>query len=559
MQAKKTTIRDKKMTKLKTKGKGKTEKNDDGGNGKNKTPRLFTLDMESLQLPKVEFVDVPTQVMKPTPSPIKTMHPPRLPSQLRKSGANTRTSEIYQLISQLTTYNPPEMMEALSQVTQKVFLRKDEAIVPYIKNIVLTLAAQIHFLFVSKPPETSRRSKSAKSDLSSDSQLAAKIFDTLIAIYNETHLVDTLDLSSTQHLLQESLIFLVSKQIKILDTQDSLCKQINILILKILENTHKNIMYASIIRTLRLLLSSPYSELGLSNLQSPPMFENQRDESQSNRKSQKRAKDLNQKTEFTILLLKCLFYLVRNLPRNINHLNLDSLMFEIHLFLNTHPVHINPRSKKWKYENDFSLRAIKTLLVEIINIKKSDVLNHLTKIPLDSNPVIVSYIKMILKSSNLDVDFDEKDDFKTPTKYPKSKAQNTSDETIPDEVSTQLDQILSKVVDPQKSTQAFTDLHQFSVKNPSVDIQQKLTKFPETIRGYISRGLSLRNSEHKHRVLGLKTSDDLRKNLNQLKFLLDQKKKSQQVRQPRKFNLKEQFSIAGLRDRLDALKKRSNK
>jgi cytoskeleton-associated protein 5 len=70
-------------------------------------------------------------------------------------------------------------------------------------------------------------------------------------------------------------------------------------------------------------------------------------------------------SKLTDLIMKCLLKLTKVINTTIKSLHVDAILREIHLFLVTHP------PQKWKDRDHTPLKAVKTLLNEIVKYKGS--------------------------------------------------------------------------------------------------------------------------------------------------------------------------------------------
>jgi len=165
--------------------------------------------------------------------------------------------------------------------------------------------------------------------------------------------------------------------------------------------------------------------------------------------------------KFTELVMKSLLKLTKGLHDDIENINLDLVLGDIHSFLEAHP------PSKWKTaSNDMPLRAIKTLLGEIVSLKGPSVTDRLTLIPLSSPPpAIVSYINLMLQSHN-------------PNQPRPSQ-----------EIKSILTEIFKKIGIKETTQEGLYDLYQFKKSHSEVDIQPHLQRTSEHFQEYIKRGL----------------------------------------------------------------------
>ena len=76
----------------------------------------------------------------------------------------------------------------------------------------------------------------------------------------------------------------------------------------------------------------------------------------------------NFRSLFLLSFFKCLWKVVRNLPKTISEVRVDQILLDIHTFLLTHP------HQMWKNRaDDTPLRTIKTVLYTLGKLKKHEV------------------------------------------------------------------------------------------------------------------------------------------------------------------------------------------
>lgn len=79
------------------------------------------------------------------------------------------------------------------------------------------------------------------------------------------------------------------------------------------------------------------------------------------------------------------------LSSNIKRLDIDTVLYGIHLFFEAHP------PTTWRGQKDLPLRAAKTILSELVKCKGENIRNHLSRIPVDAYPIIISYLELLIK------------------------------------------------------------------------------------------------------------------------------------------------------------------
>ncbi|EGD82847.1 hypothetical protein PTSG_03479 [Salpingoeca rosetta] len=169
--------------------------------------------------------------------------------------------------------------------------------------------------------------------------------------------------SVPDHVQQQLLVELVSRLLdeKIEQWQDGahISRALNMILLRILENSRRDVTFAVLIRVL----------------------------------NDACAEKMVVPHRFTELIMKCLWKLTKTLAEHLSEINVAQLLREIHEFLVAHP------PVEWKKRsNDMPLRTMKTILNSLVKALGSSVMTHLSLIgqsPLDT--AVGSYVLLMLK------------------------------------------------------------------------------------------------------------------------------------------------------------------
>lgn len=194
------------------------------------------------------------------------------------------------------------------------------------------------------------------------------LLNTLMQLFSRKSLAIAVTHDKLFGLVDQLLCRLLDEKLPSLEEGQRLLRALNTLMLKILENSDRTYMFTSL---LRLLTQS---------------HEQQEKTMVPERQQQHR--------KYSELVVKCLLKLTRALAATIDRIDVDLLLLELHQFLTIHP------PSKFKNRDDLSLRAVKTILNEIVKVRGEDVRKHLRLIPVTNDPLIVSYIELTLNSAS---------------------------------------------------------------------------------------------------------------------------------------------------------------
>jgi hypothetical protein len=95
--------------------------------------------------------------------------------------------------------------------------------------------------------------------------------------------------------------------------------------------------------------------------------------------------------EFVEGVLKCLLEMARRMRTYLELLDIDILLLDIHQFLTHHP------PSKYKGQEFKPLRLLKTMINELVKLRGQEIREHLTLVPVDTNPTVCSYLDLVLK------------------------------------------------------------------------------------------------------------------------------------------------------------------
>ena len=93
-------------------------------------------------------------------------------------------------------------------------------------------------------------------------------------------------------------------------------------------------------------------------------------------------------------VLKCLLDMTRRMPAYVEagDLDIDRLLLDIHEFLCRHP------PSQYRGVEFKPLRLLKTIINQLISLKGQAIRQHLTLVPVHTNPTISSYLDLLFKS-----------------------------------------------------------------------------------------------------------------------------------------------------------------
>jgi len=161
-------------------------------------------------------------------------------------------------------------------------------------------------------------------------------------------------------------------------------------------------------------------------------------------------------------VLRCLLEMTRRIATYLDDLNVDVLLRDIHKFLTAHP------PSQYKGKEFRPLRLLKMILNELVKLKGTDIKNHLSLIPVQSNPVLCSYLELVFKQQGAKLTKESSDSYSR--------------------VNLIFDQIVSK--DSSVARSGFESLHQYIQENGDFDLDDYMSDRPAEFRVHVKRSLA---------------------------------------------------------------------
>jgi len=189
------------------------------------------------------------------------------------------------------------------------------------------------------------------------------VLNTLMQIFSRKTVAEAVPQHILQTLICELMDRMLDERTPTMKDGSNMIKALNLLMLRILDNCKKNYTFAVLLQLLR-----------------------------------PRSNTLSKNCD---LIVRCLLRMSKSLITDVQSLNLDMLFEEIQNFF----VAAVPSNNKDSSSSEATaLRAVKTLVNEMVRIKGASVRDHLTRIPLsadkENNPILIQYIDLMLDNAN---------------------------------------------------------------------------------------------------------------------------------------------------------------
>ncbi|EFC49596.1 predicted protein [Naegleria gruberi] len=435
---------------------------------------IATVDEYKLDLDKIEvnhdspveaetpMHDVYNSANGPMPGNITPRMPERSPVRDNKKEELISGHSIGELVKAINT-NDHGSEIAINALKTLVSMFKDEscrpAILSYLKELVESLTDNTQYSF-----------EKASAGLVS-TRICKYLLSTLMQLFSNRQMAAFVPQETLQRMIDQLLSRLLDERLPSLDYGQELLRGLNSLMLKVLENSNRTYSYTSLIH----LLEYSYANTSLK--------------------------------KYTELVVKCLIKLTKALAATIDRVDVDILLMDLHSFL-TH----NPPTF-FKDRNDLPLRTIKTILNELVKVKGETIRSCLGLIPTHKNPLIISYIELMVNSAQTTVSSSTNSQATVPSTttpnitaqtiskpprnsvtasqiqqaYPLQQPSTVSNEKI---VQDELTDIFNLISNKDSTHTGLYRLYEFKKNHPSVGINNHLLKCSEPFQQYIHRQLA---------------------------------------------------------------------
>ncbi|XP_067902567.1 cytoskeleton-associated protein 5 isoform X2 [Heterodontus francisci] len=191
----------------------------------------------------------------------------------------------------------------------------------------------------------------------------------------------------------------------------------------------------------------------------------------------------NNTPKFSELVMKCLWRMIRLLPGNVNIINVDRILLDIHNFMR-----VFPRERLKQMKSDLPMRTQKTLLHTLCKLLGPKIMDHLTLIENKNESELEAHLRRVTKHSmalsggKIDSET-EKSGSTIEDKESKAKISET------------LAEIFKKIGSKENTREGLAELYEYRKKYSDADIEPFLRKSSQFFQNYIERGLRLVENE----------------------------------------------------------------
>lgn len=400
--------------------------------------------MDALHLPDLLSSELPNDFDLPDLPP-RTIPTTSIPVSYLAGSSDCRQS-IDLVIALIADHEVANSLSSLAQIDEVlndgnkcIYLEQHVDKLLRMLSMKLRIAQQNHLYDSSLPTDSVER-------------LFRGILSVLLDLFSRSHLAKIATRDTLKELLNVLLPFVVvtitpttpnshnsTPRIDASSNEDFI-RIVNVIVLKILQQAHMTNVLTALIRLL--------TECCLQN-------------------------DFTINDPFVKLVLKCHYRLVRMFPlslkNNSTEIDATQILIEISSFLKQLP------SRRWQSSpnNDFPLRIIKTYLQQLVDERQRSILDDLSRIPNDQQPIsdeMRHYIHRKLKALTVST--------------------TTNNEQVTQQHQTMLKTIFQKFARREQVKVGLEELYDFKIRFPNVDINPFLATTADAFQKFIHEGLA---------------------------------------------------------------------
>jgi len=400
--------------------------------------------MDALRLPDLVSSELPNDFDLPDLPP-RTVPTTSIPVSYLAASSDCRQS-IDLVIALIADHEVANSLSSLAQIDEVlndaskcIYLEQHVDKLLRMLSMKLRIAQQNHLYDSSLPIDSIER-------------LFRGILSVLLDLFSRSHLAKIATRDTLKELLNVLLPFVVvtmsptatsqnvASRIDVSSNEDFV-RIVNVIVLKILQNAHMTNVLTALIRLL--------TECCLPN-------------------------DFSVNDPFVKLVLKCHYRLVRMFPlslkNNSSEIDATQVLIEISSFLKQLP------SRRWQSSpnNDFPLRIIKTYLQQLVDERQRSILDDLSRIPNDQQPIsdeMRHYIHRKLKALTV-------------------STTSINNEQVTQQHQTMLKTIFQKFARREQVKVGLEELYDFKLRFPNVDINPFLATTADAFQKFIHEGLA---------------------------------------------------------------------
>ncbi|XP_014875259.1 cytoskeleton-associated protein 5 isoform X4 [Poecilia latipinna] len=409
-------------------------------------PKEFQLDLDMIEQDQRSVCELPDlvqhqldellePVMIPEPK-IRSISPHF--DDLHSSTAST----INFVISQVASGDIGTSIQALAQIDE-VLRQEDKADVMsgHIDQLLIATIMQLRLINSTHLADD----RVDKTDLI---KLYSCIMGNMMSLFSMETLAREASIGVLKDLMHSLITLMLDIRVEDVEDGTQVIRSVNLLVIRVLEHSDQTNIFSALLVLLQDTLVSNAGSLKVSEL-----------------------------------VMKCLWRMIRLLPENINSLNLDRILLDVHNFMK-----VFPKEKLKQLKTDVPHRTLKTLCHTLCRLTGVKILDHLSMIENRNESELEAYLRRVVKhSGNLSGTKSDRGNEKS--------AHGTDDRMSKAKVSDILSEIFKKIGSKENTKEGLTELYEYKQKYSDADLEPFLRNTSQFFQSYVERGLRVIESE----------------------------------------------------------------
>uniref|UniRef100_M3ZW94 Cytoskeleton associated protein 5 n=1 Tax=Xiphophorus maculatus TaxID=8083 RepID=M3ZW94_XIPMA len=409
-------------------------------------PKEFQLDLDMIEQDQRSVCELPDlvqhqldellePVMIPEPK-IRSISPHF--DDLHSSTAST----INFVISQVASGDIGTSIQALAQIDE-VLRQEDKADVMsgHIDQLLIATIMQLRLINSTHLADD----RVDKKDLI---KLYSCIMGNMMSLFSMETLAREASIGVLKDLMHSLITLMLDSRVEDVEDGTQVIRSVNLLVIRVLEHSDQTNIFSALLVLLQDTLVSNAGSLKVSEL-----------------------------------VMKCLWRMIRFLPENINSLNLDRILLDVHNFMK-----VFPKEKLKQLKTDVPHRTLKTLCHTLCKLTGVKILDHLSMIENRNESELEAYLRRVVKhSGNLSGTKSDRGNEKS--------ALGTDDRMSKAKVSDILSEIFKKIGSKENTKEGLTELYEYKQKYSDADLEPFLRNTSQFFQSYVERGLRVIESE----------------------------------------------------------------
>ncbi|XP_069761542.1 cytoskeleton-associated protein 5 isoform X3 [Narcine bancroftii] len=280
-------------------------------------------------------------------------------------------------------------------------------------------------------------------------KLYSCIIGNMITLFQIEPLAKEASMGVLKDLMHGLILLMLDSRLEDLDEGPQVIRSVNLLMVKVLEKSDPTNILSSLIVLLQDSL--------LATTNNSPMFSE--------------------------IIMKCLWRMIRLLPNNVNVVNVDRVLLDVHNFMR-----IFPRERLKQMKSDLPMRTQKTLLHTLCKLLGPKIMDHLTLIENKNESELEAHLRRVTKHSMAlsgGKTDSETEKGGSTIGYKESKAK----------ISETLAEIFKKIGSKENTREGLAELYEYRKKNSDADIEPFLRKTSHQFQNYVEKGLQFVENE----------------------------------------------------------------